>query len=147
MASIKQIIAEIQLADYLPTSHKQKVVQIIRDAEERLKIKGVNSRPRKVSNVKNAITLEEWENIHGPLRSTMMWDWIRQQKLCPQMIAKMIQEFRTEMQGKGKQYANFRAAFQTYLAKGYLSKPITACTLERSPYKSETVIETKGGVL
>lgn len=143
MPSIKQIIAEIQASDTLPPSHKVKVVQIIRDAEERLKLK-VTSQPRKVKNAKGLVTLEEWEVAHGRLGIDHVIAWVNATKLCPRMIAAMIDEFRREMMAKGKQYANFKMAFQTYLGKGWLSKPITLCTLERSEFKSQTFIQTKG---
>lgn len=146
MPSIQQIIAEIQLAPDLPPNHKVKAVQIIRDAEQRLKLKGVNSKPRKPSG-KNLMTLQEWEEQYGLLQPVNMTGWAASKKLCPRMLADMISEFRTEMMAKGKQYANFKMAFQTYLAKGYLSKTITACMLERSPYKTQTTLDNRGVTL
>lgn len=146
MPSIQQIIAEIQLAPDLPPNHITKAVQIIRDAEQRLKIKGVTGRPRKATG-KNLMTLQEWEKQHTALSVIMLTSWMDGRKLCYLTVGDMVEEFRGEMIAKGKQYANFKAAFMTYLAKGYLSKPITACTLERSTYKTQTVIETRGGVL
>lgn len=146
MPSIQQIIAEIQLAPDLPPNHKAKAVQIIREAEQRLKLKGVSSKPRKAAG-KNLVLLDEWEREHGTLASSMMLDWIESHQLCRQMVKQMIVEFRDEMLAKGKQYANFKAAFITYLAKGYLSKPITACTLSRSPFKNGTTIDHRGVTL
>lgn len=147
MATVKQVLAAISQDGTLGPNQKRFVTEAVQRAEEWIKIQTANTKPRKISNGKNLITLEEWEAQNGMLRSTMIWDWIRSQKLCPQITAKMIQEFREEMIAKGKQYANFKLAFQTYLTKGYLSKPLASCTLERSPYKAATVIETKGGVL
>lgn len=146
MPSIQQIIAEIQLAQDLPPNHITKAIQIIRDAEQRLKIKGVASRPRKATG-KNLVTLQEWEAKHATLSIVMMPDWIETHKLCYLMVSDMISEFRGEMIAKGKQYANFKAAFMTYLAKGYLSKKMDACTLERSPHKQQTVIDRRGVTL
>lgn len=146
MPSIQQIIAEIQLAPDLPPNHKTKAVQIIRDAEQRLKLKGLTSRPRKASG-KNLVTLQEWEGNHGTLTSAMMEEWIGRLKLCRKMVSSMVDEFRGEMIAKGKQYANFKAAFMTYLAKGYLSKPITACTLERSAHRTDTTTDRRGVTL
>jgi hypothetical protein len=143
MPSIQQIIAEIQLAPDLPPNHIAKAVQIIRDAEQRLKLKGATSRPRKAQG-KNLVTLQEWEQAHGTLTSAMMTEWIDRLKLCRLMVSCMVDEFRGEMIAKGKQYANFKAAFMTYLAKGYLSKQITACTLERSPHKTATIMDNRG---
>lgn len=143
MSSIKQIIAEIQLAADLPPSHKAKAVQIIRDAEERLKLKAPAA-PRKITNARNLMTIEEWEQIHSPDPYHRLFNWIRNSQLCPKVVGNMLEEFRVEMRAKGKQYANFRMAFQTYLTKGYLSKKITECTLENSPFKHGTVVHTKG---
>ena len=146
MPSIQQIIAEIQLAPDLPPNHIAKAVQIIRDAEQRLKLRGAVNRPRKASG-KNLVTLQEWEKQHGLLSIVMMTDWIDAHKLCYLAVGDMVDEFRGEMIAKGKQYANFKAAFMTYLAKGYLSKRMEACTLERSPYTTQTRIDKRGGNL
>ena len=79
----------------------------------------------------------------------MFAPWIRKKLLCPILIGKMIEEFRTEMIGKGKQYADFRAAFQTYLTKGYLSRSLSNCLLANSPHRSqdETIVYNRGGAL
>ena len=144
MPSIKQIIAEVQLDATRGPNQKAFVVQAIRDAEERLKLKAPKA-SRKVSNAKGEMTLEEWEAKEGcALNASMLADWGRKHLLCPRMVHHMVQEFRHEMMAKGKQYANFRMAFMTYLTKGYLSKPLAACTLERSHYKPGTTIETRG---
>lgn len=147
MPSIQQVIAEIQLATDLPPGHIAKAVQIIRDAEQRLKIKGVNSRPRKITNAKNLITLQEWEVVNGLLGAVMMEDWINAKGLCRFVILEMIQEFRGEMYAKGKQYANFKSAFMTYLNKGYLSKTLDGCKVERSPYQNKTILDKRGVTL
>lgn len=143
MPSIQQVIAEIQLAPDLPANHITKAVQIIRDAEQRLKLKGAVSRPRKASG-KNLVTLQEWEYTHSKLSIVMMAPWIESNRFCHLVISDMVEEFRGEMIAKGKQYANFKAAFMTYLTKGYLSKKIDACAIERSPYKHKTVIDSRG---
>ena len=147
MSSIQQIIAEIQLAPDLPPNHKFKAVQIIRDAEQRLKLKGVTSRPRKPSG-KNLMLLQEWEEQHqAPLSIVMLTSWMDERKLCYLTVGDMVEEFRGEMIAKGKQYANFKAAFMTYLTKGYLSKPLSACTIEQSKYKAHTTVDKRGGTL
>lgn len=146
MPSIKQIIAEIQLAPDLPPNHITKAVQIIRDAEERLKLKGLSSRPRKATG-KNLMTLQEWEAQHATLSIVMMTGWIDAHKLCYLTISELVGEFRGEMIAKGKQYANFKAAFMTYLDKGYLSKKKEACTLERSKHRINTTIDNRGVTL
>lgn len=141
MPSIQQIIAEIQLAQDLPPNHKVKVVQIIRDAEQRLKLKGVKSRPRKASG-KNLVTIQEWEEKNGPLRAYMMESWMKAHNLRYEAVADLIDEFCAEMASKGKEYANFKAAFMTYLAKGYLSKTMVSCVK-----KQTTHIDTRGVTL
>jgi len=147
MSSIQQVIAEIQLADDLPPSHKQKAVQIIRDAEQRLKIKNLGkTRPRRATG-KNLVTLQEWEKEHALLSIVMMTQWMDDNNLCYSMVGDMVKEFRGEMIAKGKQYANFKAAFMTYLAKGYLSKTMEACTVEKSPYRAGTRMDNKGVTL
>ena len=147
MPSIQQIIAEIQLADDLPPNHKVKAVQIIRDAEQRLKLKGLQSKPRKVTNGKNLMTLQDWEKENTLLNVGMLENWVKSNGLCPQIISRMIGEFRAEMIAKGKQYANFKAAFTTYMIKGYLSRRLSACTLQMSPFNQETIIDNKGVTL
>lgn len=147
MPSIKQVIAEIQLAPDLPPAHIAKAVQIIRDAEERLKNKGLSSRPRKITGAKNLVILSEWEAEKGKLCADMMLGWLRGHGLCPSMIEEMIEEFRGEMFAKGKQYANFKAAFITYLNKGYLSKRLEQCKLERSPHYNRTTLDKRGVTL
>ena len=142
MPSIQQIIAEIQLAPDLPPNHKVKAVQIIRDAEQRLKLKGVNSKPRKPSG-KGLVALEDWEAADGWQKSQHgMAAWIDRHHLDSNTVNEMVDEFRREMKAKGKQYANFAMAFQTYLRKGYLSKPMTACVK-----KENTHIDRKGVTL
>lgn len=141
MASIQQIIAEIQLAQDLPPNHITKAVQIIRDAEQRLKLKGVNTKPRKASG-KNLMTLATWETQDGWANATSMNDWAKRHDLDQHMLSEMIDEFRREMLAKGKEYANFAMAFQTYLRKGYLSKTMASCVK-----KQATHIDTRGVTL
>lgn len=138
MPSVKQIIAEIQLSDTLGPNQKVFVVSAIWHAEQRLLLKSSN-KPRKVAGAKGLITLEEWEEKNGVLGVYHLKSWADAQLLDPVLISGMIREFRIEMISKGKQYANFRAAFQTYLTKGYLSKKIDACKA-----KETTTIEKRG---
>lgn len=141
MPSLKQIIAEIQLAHDLGPNQKQFAVRAVRDAEERLKLKAPST-PRKVTNAKGLMTLEQWECGHSRLDVSHLHKWIEVNGLDLLKIAQLISEFRTEMISKGKQYANFRAAFQTYLIKGYLSQPLTACKKQNT-----TVIHARGGAM
>ena len=142
MPSIQQVIAEIQLAPDLPPHHITKVVNIIKEAEQRLKIKGVNSKPRKITNAKNLMTVREWEDKFGVLRWQIMRSWIESNNLDRLKIAEMLAEFFDEMDAKGKQYADFRAAFKVYLVKGYLSKKFLDCVK-----KEHTCIDNRGVTL
>lgn len=144
MPSIKQIIAEIQLAYDLPQGHKVKAVQIIRDAEERLRAKKAPNLMRNIKNAKGLVELGEWERIYGTLCTNMMAEWIKQCGLCPIIVQKMIIEFRDEMLAKGKTYADFARAFHVYLRKGYLSRKLMDCTLARSPFTQHVVLDNKG---
>lgn len=145
MPSIKQIIAEIQLAATLGPNQKSFVVQAIRDAEQRLTLKLIGTKVRKISNAKGLVTLEAWETGRGKeLHYTDLTAWIAKHRLCEFSVRMMIEEFRAEMQAKGKQYADFSRAFNVYLTKGYLSKKMSDCTIERSPYRQQTVIDKRG---
>jgi hypothetical protein len=143
MPSINQIIAEIQEDMDLVDAHKLKVVRIIREAEKRIAARTPASAPRNIKNAKGLVQLGEWEDLHGKLCTNMMPDWIKQCGLCPIMVQKAIIEFREEMLAKGKTYADFARAFQTYLRKGYLSKKLADCTIARSPFSQQVVLDTK----
>lgn len=144
MPSIKQIIAEIQIASDLVDAHKTKVVNIIKEAEARLQAKSAPNRSRNIKNARGLVTLEEWERANGFLSTCHMAPWIVSNRLCPIMVQRMIMEFRDEMVAKGKTYADFERAFHVYLRKGYLSKKIMDCTLVRSPFTQQVVLDTKG---
>lgn len=139
MPSIKQIIAEIQLAQDLGPNQKQFTVRAIRDAEQRLKLKAPSA-PRKITNAKGLVTLQAWEAARDKeLHYTDLTDWIEKHQLDEFQVRLMIEEFRAEMMAKGKQYANFKMAFQTYVTKGYLSKRI-----DQLRRKDITVVEKRG---
>lgn len=144
MATIKQVLAAISQDGTLGPNQKRFVTEAIQRAETWITLTA-SPKPRKVSNAKNLMTIEEWEANDGwPKAAHSMSEWIDRNKLCPRMVNEMVDEFRREMRAKGKQYANFAMAFQTYLRKGYLSKAQSACTLERSTYAQNTVIHSKG---
>lgn len=144
MATVKQVLAAISQDGTLGPNQKRFVTEAIQRAEIWCNLQA-GPKPRKVSNAKNLMSIEDWEANDGwPKAAHSMSDWIDRNKLCPRMVSEMVDEFRREMRAKGKQYANFAMAFQTYLRKGYLSKPLTACTLERSTFHQGTVIHNKG---
>lgn len=84
--------------------------------------------PKKIRNTSTKAqlyTLQEWEKLWcGPLNVQLMDTWATEKVLCKRQLAQLIEEFRTEMMAKNKMYADFKAAFQVYLTKGYLSKTI-----------------------
>lgn len=81
--------------------------------------------PRVPKNTTKLYSLDEWETLWcGKLDVPLMDTWATEKNLCKRQLAQLIEEFRTEMISKGKRYADFKAAFQVYLNKGYLSKRI-----------------------
>jgi len=91
-------------------------------------------KPRVARKAKAEMTIGEWEAVHGELCRDMLGGWVRERKFCPKLVEQLIGEFRLEMKGKGKLYADFKATFQTYLNKGYLSKKPDQVLLVNSPY-------------
>lgn len=140
MATIKQVLAAISQDGTLGPNQKRFVTEAIQRAETWCKLQA-GPKPRKITNAKNLVTLEEWETVRDKeLHFTDFKEWIFKSGLIEFQVRLMIEEFRAEMQAKGKQYANFKMAFQTYLIKGYLSKTFKQCLAERH----ETVIHTRG---
>lgn len=139
MATVKQVLAAISQDGTLGPNQKRFVTEAIQRAETWCKLQD-GPKPRKISNAKNLMTLHEWEDREGKFLSAyMMVDWLKQNSMSMTAVAPLVEEFRQEMLAKGKQYANFKMAFQTYLTKGYLSK-----TMEQCKSQSQTIIHTKG---
>jgi hypothetical protein len=93
------------------------------------------TKPKKTRAVAPQMTLQQWEETKGViLNPSMLKGWITQKGFCTTLISQLVEEFRTEMLGKGLRYADFVAAFQTYLNKGYLSKKPEQVLLVNSPY-------------
>jgi|GEM_PF-4786898 len=139
MATIKQVLAAISQDGTLGPNQKRFVTEAVIRAQTWVDLNAPRT-PRKVTNAKNLVTLQEWEAVNGQLAPSQMVKWIMDNKLDLRMLSAMVGEFRQEMLAKGKQYANFKAAFQTYLAKGYLSKTFTQCCA----VAQGTVLHTKG---
>lgn len=91
-------------------------------------------KPRVTRKKKAELTLHEWEQQNGILVVAMMQSWVKQNLFCERTVHQLIEEFRTEMKSKGNLYADFKATFQTYLNKGYLSKKRDQVLLVNSPY-------------
>lgn len=91
-------------------------------------------KPRVARKAKVEMTLEEWEAIHGLLSIEPLMGWVSQKTFCPVLVRELLQEFRIDQQSKGKLYADFRATFQNYVNKGYLSKKPDQLLLVNSPH-------------
>lgn len=138
---IESFLSDVDTTDLSPIQ-KQKIRELLhrhqKPAEKKHKIRTVKS--------KDLYSLQEWEERIGRLDPRMMMRWIDQHQLCPKLIADLVEEFRMEMVSKGKKYANFKATFQVYLLKGYLSKKMGQVLLANSPHKgnSATQIFSRG---
>lgn len=112
--------------------------------------KEVSKKVRKNIYTKKQMTLQQWEDspeIGCNLNYSMFSNWVREKGYCPVLVSQLIDEFRIDMISKGKAYADFRAAFQTYLTKDFLSKTSIQTLLVNSPHKSvdHTTINRRGG--
>lgn len=94
----------------------------------------VARKPRVARKAKVEMTLKEWEAQNGQLVFSMVEQWAKQKGFCPELLRQLVEEFRLEMTSKSKLYADFKATFQTYLNKGYLSLKPQQVLLINSPY-------------
>lgn len=144
MATVKQVLAAISQDGTLGPNQKRFVTAAIQRSETWVNL-NAPKKPRKITNAKLLVTLLEWETARGKeLHYTDLKEWLTKQNLDEFQVRLMIEEFRAEMTAKGKQYANFKAAFQTYLTKGYLSKTLNACLTANNRKDSDTTIHTRG---
>lgn len=98
-------------------------------------------KPR-VPKVSNAVTLQQWETAQGKrLDIRMMIDWLDRHNYAIDTMAMLVEEFRTDMISKDKPYADFRAAFQNYFNKGYLSIKPDSPRVKRA---SVTTLDRRG---
>lgn len=75
--------------------------------------------------------LAVWEkNIGCQLCVEQLMGWIKEKGLDPNGVKVAIEEFRDQVTGGGNQYADFTAAFKTYLRKGYLRLKIDQVRLK-----------------
>jgi hypothetical protein len=83
--------------------------------------------------VRNTMTLMQWEEKQGKrLDVRHMLEWVEKNQYSIPVIHQLIEEFRIDMLSKGKEYACFRAAFQNYFNKGYLSIKPDSPRIKRS---------------
>lgn len=139
MATIKQVLAAISQDGTLGPNQKRFVTEAIQRAETWCQLQA-GPKPRKISNAVGLMTIAEWDERQNWKKvRPHLREWVAQNNLDPDMVEQLLNEFVGEMYAKGKKYANFYAAFQLYLRKGYLSKPMSACIR-----KQHTHFENKG---
>lgn len=127
---------------------QQAIVGAVDRALNQIKERAAAAKPiRKVRNAKAPalMSLLAWEQLQGTqLTIRNVQDWVTAKQLCPVMVMELIQEFRTEMFSKNKQYAAFDAAFKVYLTKGYLSKQLAEAKLAVSSHSQRVVRSIRG---
>lgn len=97
-------------------------------------IKINKKKPRKL------VSLEEWEKEkQTPLCMQMMTGWVREKNFNPQLIREMIEEFRTRMFASDNRYADYKAAFQDWFNRGFLSKKPEQCKLLAQPHRRASI--------
>ena len=95
---------------------------------------------------RNTMTLMQWEEKQGKrLDVRHMLEWIEKNQYSIPVIHQLIEEFRIDMLSKGKEYACFRAAFQNYLNKGYLSIKPDSPRIKRSD--CDITFDRRGAIL
>lgn len=76
------------------------------------------------------ISLEQWEEKTGSiLRVEQMASWVKENRFDAAKVSAAVTEFRGVMKANGNQYADFIAAFQNYVRRGYLSVSAAALAL------------------
>lgn len=144
MATIKQVLAAISQDGTLGPNQKRFVTEAVQRADAWINLNAPKN-PRKITNAKGLMSLSDWEGINGFLVTMVGHStWAHKNKLDPRMLENMAAEFKREMIAKGKQYADFYAAFQTYLTKGYLSKTLSACLAENNRSETGTFVHSRG---
>lgn len=147
MATVKQLIAELREHPKMNDAQKAYVENLLVWAEARVKQKllekqRTNPRRRSYTN-KELITVQQWAMAGGWEKTAHAYTaWVKEKNLDPKMVNELLDEFIDEMKSKGNRYADFYKTFQTYLRKGYLSKPMAACIR-----KTTTNYDTRGVTL
>lgn len=143
MATVKQVLAAISQDGTLGPNQKRFVTEAVQRADAWINL-NAPKKPRKITNAKGLMSLSDWEGINGTLSTKHIVKWIDDHKLDLKAVYEMIFEFRQEMFAKGKEYADFKAAFQTYLTKGWLSKTTTSCLAENNRSEAGTTVHSRG---
>lgn len=139
-------VAKIAHAGDAPEGGERHDKKVVNDVHSNLPLNSPKETNHKKYKKKPVLlSIEAWEESIGVrLCAEMVKSWCKEKKLTRVVTDGLIQEFRVEMIGKGKEYADFRATFQTYLTKGWLSK-----TLEQAQQLSRasvTTVENNRGV-
>lgn len=91
-----------------------------------------------------SMPLSDWEKKVGArLNAEMLRGWCKENGLARSVVEMLVSEFRTTMIAKNKEYADFRAAFQIYLIKNYLSMSMGQAQ-EKSRVLASTEIHNRG---
>jgi hypothetical protein len=141
--SVREVLDELRYGKglTLPQSQRdvtdQTIVRIVNYLKAKKGAKQVT--PRAARKSSQLMTLEQWEKsvVYGPLDVPLIDTWATRSNLCKRQLAELIEEFRTEMIAKNKHYADFAAAFNVYLNKGYLSKKLEQIKLRPGEGKNK----------
>ncbi len=109
-------------------------VHASKENQTNLTKENVKKKPRKL------VSIQEWETEKGsPLCLQMLTSWIRSKGYDPKAIDAMIEEFRTRMMASDNRYSDYRAAFQDWFGRGFLSKKPEQCKLVSNPSRRASI--------
>ncbi len=145
MASVKEIAEHFRDNTKFDARQKAFFIKLLYDTASAIDSAKV-SRPKRLRSPKDGklMTLNQWEATHGVLSIGDVERWAISKKLNLARVRDLIEEFRTEMVSKNKQYADFGAAFKVYLTKGYLSQTLEYARMQQ--YKAGDVRNSVRGV-
>jgi hypothetical protein len=126
--SVRELIKELNEGVGLKLAEKNRdyVLRVIEHLQDNIRQRKA-SKPKVVRNTRapSLVALPEWEESRGHwLCYDDIKQWAKEKQLSEVTLTELIKEFRFEMIGKNKHYADFRYAFMTYLTKGFLSKTL-----------------------
>ena len=89
------------------------------------------------------VLIADWEAKNGKLAVPMMRPWIDGNQLDPAKVHAMIVEFRDRMAANGNLYADFVAAFKDWLRRGFLTRKMEQCRVDKIAHATLD-LSTKG---
>lgn len=93
------------------------------------------------------VTLMQWEETQGKrLDVRHMLAWVDKHGYDIPAMVTLVEEFRIDMLSKGKEYVDFRLAFQNYFNKGWLSLKPDSPKVKRAN-QTGTNFDRRGGSL